>query len=259
MKQIYILALTTIFSFANAQELITNGSFENWTEGNPDGWTISIPENGGSVVQSNDAQEGSSSAQITAPMGTGNVRIAHTDFEVTPGEEYTFSYYYKDLSDDARLRHWASWRDGSGSQLDNNLDILQPQNYNENTNGWQQVTFTLTAPANAAKFRLDFRTYREGDTGGGIIFLDNVSFKGSNMSVTDLNNSVKFNTVWTNNVNFSVNGNAVVEIFNLNGQLVQKAEGANTFNVNVSGLQKGAYVVKVTVDGVATTQKVIKK
>jgi len=70
---------------------------------------------------------------------------------------------------------------------------------------------------------------------------------------------VNMTTVWNSQATFSVDGKASVEIYNLNGQLVQKANGNNTFNVNVSGLAKGIYVVKVTVEGKTSVQKAVKK
>lgn len=80
------------------------------------------------------------------------------------------------------------------------------------------------------------------------------------LGVNDMNlAAVNMTTVWNTQATIAVNGKATVEIFNLNGQLVQKATGNNTFNVNVSGLAKGVYIVKVTVDGKTSVQKVVKK
>lgn len=80
------------------------------------------------------------------------------------------------------------------------------------------------------------------------------------MGVSDLTDSdVVMTTVWTNTANFVTEGKAAVEIFNMNGQLIQKAEGNNAFQLNVSGLAKGVYVVKVTADGKTTIRKAVKK
>lgn len=80
------------------------------------------------------------------------------------------------------------------------------------------------------------------------------------LGVSDLNTSeISMTTVWNNIANFMVNGKAVVEIYNINGQLIQKTSGNNSFELNVSNLTKGVYVVKVTVDGKTTVKKAIKK
>lgn len=80
------------------------------------------------------------------------------------------------------------------------------------------------------------------------------------LGVSDLTASeIVMTTVWNNTANFVTKGNAVVEIFNMNGQLIQKAEGNNSFQLNVSGLAKGVYVVKVTAEGKTTVRKAVKK
>lgn len=80
------------------------------------------------------------------------------------------------------------------------------------------------------------------------------------LGVADLNTSeVVMTTVWTDNAHFVTKGQTSVEIYNLNGQMVQKANGFDKFNVNVSSLAKGVYIVKVTVDGKVSTHKVVKK
>lgn len=262
MKKLF----TTLTVFAalslSAQELITNGGLEEWTDGAPNGWTISISNNGGSIVQDDEVHSGISSAQFTAPLGTGNNKMALADFDVVAGTTYTFSYWYKDESVDARLRHWASWRDAGGAQLDNNLDVLQPAEYNADTNDWQMVTLSVTAPANAAKFRLDFRVYREGDTGGGEIHLDDVSFMGPNMSVSDVNNfanGVKMNTIVTNKLTLQLPERATVNIYTMEGKLVSSNRVDNGGSIETSSLAKGVYVVKVTNGYATTTHKIVKK
>lgn len=80
------------------------------------------------------------------------------------------------------------------------------------------------------------------------------------LGVSDLTISeVAMTSVWNGQAHFFTKGNATVEIYNLNGQLVQKANGHDTFTVNVSALTKGVYVVKVTVNGQTTTHKAVKK
>lgn len=201
-------------------------------------------------------------ARFQVPNGSGNVRLyLLDDINVIPGQQYIFSYWYDDSTDYGKFRHWASFRDANGQQIEYALDILQPDFLPNTQDGWQEMVINLTAPANAVKFRLDFRAYDDHEEDySGDIYLDEVSFKGGNMSVSDLDASkVSMTSVWNNTANFNAKGNATVEIYNLNGQLVQEAKGSNNFEVNVSNLSKGVYVVKVTVDGVATTQKVVKK
>lgn len=89
------------------------------------------------------------------------------------------------------------------------------------------------------------------------VFLTEVA---ESLGIAELNIAeVAMTTVWTNQAHFFTKGKASVEIYNLNGQLVQKANGNDTFTVNVSSLTKGVYVVKVNVNGQVSTHKVVKK
>lgn len=267
MKKLNFLIIALIATLnLNAQELIPNGGFEVWewsgSDYTPSNWGVSIPANGGNCEQTDTRYLGSYSARFGVPNGSGNVRLyLENDINVTSGQQYTFRYWYDDSTDYGKFRHWASFIDAGGNQINYALDVLQPDFLPNTQDGWQEMVINLTAPANAVKFRLDFRAYDDHEENfSADIYLDEVSFKAGNMSVSDVENSkVSMTSVWNNTVNFNTKGNATVEIFNLNGQLVQKANGSNNFEVNVSNLTKGIYAVKVTVDGVATTQKVIKK
>lgn len=268
MKKIYtLLSVLAVAAFsANAQtNLIANGGFEAWTEGAPEGFTVTVPENGGSVTQETGAaniQEGTSSAKFTAPAGTGNVRIAVTDIPVTPGNSYTFSYWFKDESDNARGRHWGSWRSGN-SQLTDNLDILQP-NYFENSNGWMQVTHTLVAPATATHFRIDFRVYQEASgADSGIIYYDNVMFTDNSTAGVKENAIAGLkmfpNPLTGNVLNISSNSNMVktVSVYDVLGKQVMNTTTSNgAVNVN---LNAGVYIVKITEEGKTATRKLVIK
>lgn len=263
MKKIYTLLFTAVLAFsANAQtNLVPNGGFESWTDGTPDGVTVTVPANGGSLTQeTTDVQAGTSSAKFTAPAGTGNVRGAFTDIPVIAGHEYTFSYWYKDESDNARGRHWASWRAGT-AQLTDNLAVLQPD-YMANTTGWQQVTITLEAPATATAFRLDYRVYQE--TGNsGIILYDSISLV-DNDDLSTKNNQIQGLKVYPNpvtNGTFYINTNAdstkEVVVYDVLGKQVVKTTTNNA--VNVSNLKGGVYIVKITEEGKTATRKLVIK
>ena len=72
MKKLYtLLFLATGALTVNAQNVVTNGSFETWTSATPsapEGWLITLGTNGGSVTQETTlAHSGTSSAKLTAP------------------------------------------------------------------------------------------------------------------------------------------------------------------------------------------------
>lgn len=257
MKKLYTLLLVAIAFSANAQ-LITNGGFENWTAGVPDGFTITVPANGGSVAQeTTDFKSGASSAKFTAPTGTGTLKAAQADIAIIGSHSYTLTYWYKDETDGAKFRHWGAWRDATAAITDASL---QPSLYNVNTSGWQQVTVTATAPAAATLLRLDFRAYQDV-TGGGIVFLDDISLTDNGLGVKQ--NSISGLRVYPNPV---VDGNLFITsdsnetksvvVFDVLGKQVLKTVVTNQ-PINISGLNSGVYIVKITEDGKTATRKLV--
>lgn len=265
MKKLYTLFAIGAMSAlsVNAQtNLVSNGNFETWVDGAPQGFTVTIPANGGSVTQSTtEFHDGASSALFTAPAGTGNVRASVADIAIVGGHSYTFSYWFKDESDNARGRHWASWRVSSATQLDDNATELRPD-YQANTSGWQQVTYTLTAPATATLFRLDFRVYQDAGP-SGTIYYDNISLvdnSTASVSTNEIDGLKVFpNPLNGNTLNITSNSNAVkaVAIYDVLGKQVFTGSTLNNA-VNVS-LTTGIYVVKITEGNKTATRKLAVK
>lgn len=112
-----------------------------------------------------------------------------------------------------------------------------------------QVTITITYPSNLAD-------------GNRQLTIDNVlwSAKGEVLSTVNVEATKSIqNTVWTNTAVFSTKGNASVEVYNVNGQLVKSFEVNGNKNVNVSDLAAGVYYVRSTENGKSITTKVVKK
>ncbi len=262
MKKLYTLLFAAAASFGvNAQNVITNGSFETWAEGVPTGWLITLGNNGGSVTQETViAQSGSSSVKLTAPAGTGNNRVGFTDFAVTPGTSYTISYWYNDQSTTARMRHWGSWRTATGVTATQS-PTFQPD-YNPDTAGWQQVTVSAVAPVDATVLRLDFRVFQETAPGGGSVYVDNV-VAGVTGTLAVKENAIEGLKVYPNPVKggnlfitSSSNETKSVAIYNVLGKQVLTAN-VNDAAVNVSNLSAGVYIVKITEAGKTATKKLI--
>ncbi|MFP9114075.1 T9SS type A sorting domain-containing protein [Flavobacterium sp. RHBU_3] len=268
MKKLYAsLFIAALASTAvNAQtNLVPNGDFEAWTDGAPEGFTVTPATNGGTVTQSTtELHGGASAALFTAPAGTGNVKAAIADIPVTAGHTYVFSYWFKDESDNARGRHWASWRVDTATQLTDNADVLQP-GYYENTSGWQQVTYTLTAPATATLFRLDFRVYQQADgANSGLIYYDDVMFYDQATAGVNQNDiaglKVFPNPLSGNVLNVTSNTNGVKEvaIYDIIGKQVFAGKTVNN-TVNVNNLTAGVYIVNITEEGKTATRKLVVK
>lgn len=269
MKKIYILAIALFGTFAFGQNMLQNYSFENWTETAPENWLITLGNNGGSVeLETTNVQDGNNAVKLVAPNGTGNNRVGHLDFEVTPGTSYTLTYWYFDEDDNARFRHWGSFRTGtlesSTTTGVTQVPEFQP-NYLENSNGWTQVTATGVAPSNGDIMRLDFRVFQQDNgQGGGTVYVDNIDFRvtGSasvkNNEIAGLNiypNPVTGNTLYVTSFN-SVEKS--VAIFDVLGKQVINATTVNGA-VNVANLNAGVYIVKVTEEGKTATKKLVVK
>lgn len=103
-------------------------------------------------------------------------------------------------------------------------------------------------------------TFKGFQAANSRFFLDEVVVQNL-LAVADYAEAAKAikNTVWTNTAVFSTKGNASVEVYNVNGQLVKSFEVNGNKNVNVSDLAAGVYVVKSTENGKTVTTKVVKK
>jgi len=266
MKKIYtLLSVVAISAAMNAQtNLVPNGGFEAWTEGVPEGYTITPSANGGTVTQATlfaNVHSGESSALMTAPAGTGNIKVAVNDIPVIVGHTYVFSYWFKDESDNAKARHWASWRSDENTPLEDNKDILQPDYY-ANTAGWQQVTYTMVAPATATIFRIDFRAYQ--DVGNsGLVYYDDVMFYDQasvGISTQDIAGLKLFpnplNAGATLNISSNNGADKAVAIFDILGK--QVFAGATVRGtVNTTNLTSGVYIVKITEGDKTATRKLV--
>ncbi|MBQ0147249.1 MAG: T9SS type A sorting domain-containing protein [Flavobacteriaceae bacterium] len=127
--------------------------------------------------------------------------------------------------------------------------------------GEQGQIYTFAVPVNKAGQVKVKITYSDAMTAGNRqTTIDNVSWD-KNLGVADYTQAAKAiqNTVWTDTASFSTKGNAKVEVYNVNGQLVKSLEVNGNKNVNVADLAKGIYFVSSTQEGKTITTKVVKK
>ena len=88
---ILVASFATSFSFAQT-ELLTNGGFENWTDGVADGWKSASSAGNGTVTQSTAARTGNYAARLAT--ASGNKRMARAEMALVAGE-YTFTAWVK--------------------------------------------------------------------------------------------------------------------------------------------------------------------
>ncbi len=268
MKKLYTLLFTAVAAFGvNAQNVITNGSFDTWSgdPSAPDGWLVTLATGGatGGVFQENTiVHTGTSSVKITVPEASGNHRVGFTDIPVTAGTSYTIDYWYYDQDDNARGRHWGSWRTAAGALPGGEQSPEFQPDYNPNTAGWQHVTVSAVAPATAVVLRIDFRGFKEAAAGGGSLYYDDV-MAGVTGTLGVKQNQIAGLKVYPNPVkggNLFItsdsNDSKAVAIYNVLGKQVLTAN-VNDAPINVSNLSAGVYIVKITEAGKTATKKLV--
>ena len=267
MKKIYSLVAVLAATLSmNAQTALNvNGSLEDWTDATtqPSGWYISSTNlTNGIVVKSTDgAQDGVNYLKLqNQTAASGRNEAALQDIAVTPGTSYTISYWYKSDGTSFNFKHWAQWRTvlGGGNNIEENITTFQPANSVAASVGqWVRIQVTEIAPATANAIRVSFRNY----TGSSFASIDNVMVYEGTASNTQ--NEIEGLNIFPNpatdlvNVTSNTFGAKQVQLFDMVGKKVLDIETNDVFNV--SGLNQGIYVMKVTEAGKTATRKLVIK
>lgn len=73
-------------------ELLSNGSFEEWTDGYPTGWKSTTTASNATLIQSTEAHTGANAVEIAT--GSSNVRLASKEMKLKAGT-YTYTVWVK--------------------------------------------------------------------------------------------------------------------------------------------------------------------
>jgi len=153
-----IFAIFIAATISPAYANITNGSFENWTGQQPDGWTsiesgISVEENSRTTIS------GNTSAKVTITTRRQSITDFRQTIEVVAGETYQFevSVHHTEGSISARL-YVDGFRGYSNERL---------------TGQWQTLAYEFTA-SRSETIEVGLRFYdRSGFDGTEIVYVDN--------------------------------------------------------------------------------------
>lgn len=258
---IFILLLTLCFSATSfGQEMIANGAFENWDDDtSPTDWTK--VEN--TTKESTEVHGGSFSAKHTG----GTKDLGQTITGVVAGNNYTITIWYKVIENDATdSRIWSYWKD---SLNDNIFDAATDDalrgpdgGYLDNNGGaWTKYEVSVTAPAGATQLYFELRTYS-----GAITYWDDLSFFNNTTASVKDNAIAGFATYpnpITNNT-FTVSSNSLdtkqVTIFNVLGKKLFSSSFTGTKKqLDISAINAGIYILKVTEAGKTATKKLVIK
>lgn len=167
MKKITLLfALLLSFVMVGQQNLATNGSFEDWTSGVPDGWpvidlsTTDLTENTEAAFVS----EGSTSASINLlTQDQGNTDIRQS-VDLVGGTTYTVSLDVYATNNQARARIFYS------GDFQNSSQFSDPSILND----WQTITFEYTPVDDGTQeFGIRFYDISSDWVDGSLFYIDN--------------------------------------------------------------------------------------
>lgn len=271
MKNFYILAaaltLTTITVKAQ-DNLIVNGDFENWTAENPVNFTKA-----GTDVLYNDlltkettiSKSGNSVKQVAKAQGSTQYLEYSNLLPVTAGKSYTISYWYLDNDTKASTRLWSTWLGADKKALAKELQAeVQLEVYSTDGPNWVNKIVTITAPAGAEFFRYQVRAYHQNGVGGGFIYYDDLSFVANTPAGVD-EHAIAGLKMFPNptsenilNITSDVNGTKAITIYDVVGKQVLNTTVTDGI-VNISDLNAGIYIVKITEEGKTSTRKLVRK
>jgi len=264
MKKItFLLSFVVCAMFAGAQNLLINPSFENWTAGKPDSWTLGTT---GTVTQSSTTGTGSGSALQIAATGTFSVtQSVPGPFDTS--KQYKISFKYKVTAGDGTdSRTWCNWITSAvgattttywSMTSTDSLGLKGPGGNNQpasgtsgnGTNGylidnrtgdWNTYTFSFTPPANATQFSFQIRTYN-----GATVIWDELYFGLANNTGLNTPTASKLEVVVSgkNLLVKNVVEGSTVEIFSAVGSKVQTSAVENG-KISIANLKGGMYVVR---------------
>lgn len=136
------------------QNILTNGDFESWTDGQPDHWKTTSTAGNATLTQSSDAHGGSYSVSVGF-YETANKRLAHEEITLKAGT-YTFSFYAKSTTANA-----SQTQAGYVEVTNGTAGSYKYGGYVSLSNTeWTQVstTFTLSAEATVALVMMNPKT-----------------------------------------------------------------------------------------------------
>ena len=168
--KIFLLSLV-LLSMVHGQNLLQNPGFETWAGGMPEYWqrddSIAIFQEDVTVHGGNFSVRESLYVQTQAEADFFQGR-----FSVSPNTEYVFNLWIFDNDLAGRVRLAVRWYFGTDSQN------VWADNYSGNAASWQELTFTVTSPANADSAQAFVRAYDSSATwdGDAIFFFDDSYF-----------------------------------------------------------------------------------
>ena len=274
MKKLFTTLTVIMLAFVSqpilSQNLLTNPSFESWTNGNPDGWTIPvIPTQVGSFTFN---QESSTKTNGLYSMKLAVGATQNPGFQqivpITAGKTYRLSMdYYVSSGDGTDVRTWCSFKNTIGFYTPTNwvTAVAADANIQKKLQGsgsdvagyfsatagnWYTYSVQFTAPSDATSFVFECRTYK------------NCTALWDNMYFGEVTAGISTSTNQLTGLDYVLDGGPSAEQSftvggsNLNNNLtisaptnyeVSKFGGTNPFSSQISFIPKNGSVADSTV------------
>jgi hypothetical protein len=268
MKKITTILLSLMSTALIAQ--IPNPSFENWSGGNPVGWTDGNSFAPGSTTQSATAHAGSSACSLNNFGGAGG-------FVVTGS--YSGSVFFPITGNPAAINGYYILNVVSGEGL--NVSVTTKQGSSNNGAGTLNIT-TATAvykqfsacvhigSGTADSCSILIQLTGSPTHSGAYVIVDDLSIGACVNAVDEISHDVTLEPSYPNpasticNIIYSIpsEGTVNVNLYDISGRKVmnllndtKQTDGRYKIPVDVTNLANGVYIYKVTVNGQSYSQK----
>ena len=260
MKKIYILlSFLTISASINAQNLVNNPTFNSgltgWTAGFSTAYTLP-------ALVAGDGSDSTNSVQYIPTATNGFFQ----EIPITAGSQLNISFWYKATGDGTDVRLWSNYKDAAGTVIYHGGtaasavgDILRTENlYLPTSSVWVQHTVSVTTPANVTTLALSVRAYSGSTASFDQFSVTQAPLATNQNDIAGLDiypNPVTGNVL---NIKTAANETKTINIFDVLGKQVLNLT-TESATVNVSSLNAGIYILKVTEDGKTATRKLMIK
>jgi hypothetical protein len=261
--KLLILCLLTV-SFAKSQNLLQNGSFEQFTANSPDSWTFIY----GATSKEETIKNGGSSSLKGLPVSDSENGLMPTlqfkqEFTLSDLDEYTlkFDYYIPNdlpsFMNISNLSYEIIKVTPGGASF-----IAQPDFLTREFGVWKTVTFdfkitAFLAPTTSVTMAAYFTAGCQFD--GPAIYFDNVSIvKKSSLGTVDFDKKTNpIASMSKDEIKLSSDfKNSSYVIYSIDGKAVKRVNNNSSETIAISGLPNGVYLLKL--NDLGTSVKFIK-
>ena len=284
LKNLLLISYLIVFLFTCSFSQIPNAGFENWTNGEPDGWISSnIPTFLTTVSQSTESYSGSSAVKLVfgdylnvpyyGYLVAGDVRLNKAGFAVSKRYGTVHGYYKLDSSPNKILEIQILFTKG-GNIVGTGFEILSGNvpNYTDFT---VQVGYGTTEIPDSALLYISYIDTAQIWTAGGGAYVDDLSF-GEFVDIKEVltdqvpityklvqNYPNPFNPTTTIGLGIPENGNIKLSILNILGEEIrvllneEKGAGYHSVEFNASDLPSGVYFYRIQAGSFIDTKKML--